>query len=223
MKAEKHRAPGRLKPQDVLLACKLYALGDGEWTFGSLSRSLGLSASAAHGAWQRLRKAGIVAELSDGLKIARRRLFELLAHGAPLTFYAERGPVAHGMLTGFHAEPVKVHGVQTNGAMPLVWAARSPSRSPRKKSKKGPGLGTGTLTFVQGESVEPIYPSAPAAALEDVGLYEMLALFDAVRVGEPKERRTAIEILERKLRLKEEVSVPSPESSPGSRSKEENP
>ena len=43
----------------------------------------------------------------------------------------------------------------------------------------------------------PLYPSAPAAALRNPALYENLALFDALRMGNARERNLAAEIFER--------------------------
>ena len=44
---------------------------------------------------------------------------------------------------------------------------------------------------VRGIGVEPLHPSVPFAAMQDAKLYEMLALFDALRVGRARERGMA--------------------------------
>jgi hypothetical protein len=44
--------------------------------------------------------------------------------------------------------------------------------------------------------IEPLHPSVPFAAMQDAKLYEMLALFDALRVGKARERGMALERLE---------------------------
>ena len=43
--------------------------------------------------------------------------------------------------------------------------------------------------------VEPLHPSVPFAAMQDGKLYELLALFDALRVGKARERNMATERL----------------------------
>ena len=45
----------------------------------------------------------------------------------------------------------------------------------------------------------PLYPSAPAASQRSASLYENLALFDALRVGNARERRLASEAFEARL------------------------
>ena len=45
----------------------------------------------------------------------------------------------------------------------------------------------------------PIYPSAPDAALRSSQLHENLALFDALRIGNARERKLAQQLLEKRL------------------------
>jgi len=49
---------------------------------------------------------------------------------------------------------------------------------------------------MRGVGVEPLHPSVPFAAMQDAKLYEMLALFDAMRVGKAHERGMALERLQ---------------------------
>jgi len=44
--------------------------------------------------------------------------------------------------------------------------------------------------------VEPLHPCVPFAAMQDARLYELLALFDALRVGKARERGMALERLQ---------------------------
>ena len=53
---------------------------------------------------------------------------------------------------------------------------------------------------VRGVSLEPLYRSAPAAALRDPALYELLALIDAMRDGRARERKLAEEELSTRIR-----------------------
>ena len=52
----------------------------------------------------------------------------------------------------------------------------------------------------RGTSFEPLYKQAPKAALRDSGLYELLALVDALRDGRARERKLAEEMLVSRLR-----------------------
>ncbi len=51
------------------------------------------------------------------------------------------------------------------------------------------------------QAVEPLFPSAAKAAQSDNVLYALLALIDAIRLGQPRERKLAIKILEKQLGL----------------------
>jgi hypothetical protein len=44
---------------------------------------------------------------------------------------------------------------------------------------------------VRGVALAPLYPTVPEAARRDSNLYELLALFDAVRAGQAREREIA--------------------------------
>ena len=46
----------------------------------------------------------------------------------------------------------------------------------------------------------PLYPKLPLAAKQDQALYELLALFDALRIGQAREREMARAFLEDRLK-----------------------
>jgi hypothetical protein len=48
-------------------------------------------------------------------------------------------------------------------------------------------------------SIEPIYKTAPDAALQDPELYEFLALIDALQIGTSREQQFAKQYLSSKL------------------------
>ena len=52
---------------------------------------------------------------------------------------------------------------------------------------------------MRGIAFYPLYPSVPEAAGRNPALYELLALFDAVRGGSARERALALELLEARL------------------------
>ena len=52
---------------------------------------------------------------------------------------------------------------------------------------------------VRGTMLLPLYPKLPLAAVADAALYELLALFDALRIGQARERDMARELLEARL------------------------
>jgi hypothetical protein len=165
-----------LKPQDVLVACKLLALGKTEWTFARLAGSLFISASEVHAAARRCREAGMLRLARGKLNIVRKSFFELLTSGVPQIFFATKGAICLGVPTSVHARPLDgkfPHPKET--LVPLVW----------------PHVGG----IVRGESLLPIYPTVPRAIERDDLLYETLALVDVMRTGETEDRRIAANFL----------------------------
>jgi hypothetical protein len=53
--------------------------------------------------------------------------------------------------------------------------------------------------LVRGSALLPLYPKLPLAAAKDPALYELLALFDALRIGQAREREIARKLLEERL------------------------
>jgi len=45
----------------------------------------------------------------------------------------------------------------------------------------------------------PLYEKLPLAAVADAALYELLALFDALRMGQARERELAVKLLDERL------------------------
>ncbi|MES2880172.1 MAG: hypothetical protein V4713_17300 [Pseudomonadota bacterium] len=208
----------QLKPQDFLVALKLVAWGEQRWTYARLAQELGISVSEAHGAVKRGLEAGLllqnrpavpVADAGDaasGLvlqepqgiyRVTRKRvrrapaaqaeavadnpvrphphnLAEFALHGAKYAFPGVRLPLAVGVPTS-HSAPAFA-GVFAPGSTDFVWPHPNGS--------------------VRGVGVEPLHPSVPYAAMQDAKLYEMLALFDALRVGKARERGMALERLQ---------------------------
>ncbi|MBX3628206.1 MAG: hypothetical protein KF892_24560 [Rhizobacter sp.] len=199
-----------LKPQDFLVALKLVALGEQHWTYARLAHELGLSASEAHAAVKRGLASGLLADasvarayaaaraparplvareasasglygsgikpaaearshLDSGAVVNRHNLAEFALHGAKYAFPPERLPVGPGVPTS-HSAPAFA-GVFAPGHEALVW--------PHPQGA------------VRGEGLAPLHPCVPAAALSDPALYELLALFDALRAGRARERGMA--------------------------------
>ncbi len=201
-----------LKPQDFLVALKLLALGEQHWTYARLAHELGLSTSEAHAAVQRGLAAGLLTDssiarayaaprptaplvaresamraaglhatalprkapeerthLDSAAAVNRHNLAEFALHGAKYAFAPQRLPVGPGVPTS-HAAPAFA-GVFVEGHEPLVWP-----------------YAHGT---VRGEGIAPLHPCVPGAALRDAALYELLALFDALRAGRARERSMA--------------------------------
>lgn len=207
----------QLKPQDFLVALKLVAWGDQRWTYARLAQALGLSMSEAHAAVKRGLLAGLLlqnrfSEVSGAdpaavlavqepqgiYRLTRKRvrrprvgadvagladnpvrphahnLAEFALHGAKYAFPGVRLPLSVGVPTS-HSAPAFA-GVFAPGSTDFVWPHPNGS--------------------VRGVGVEPLHPAVPFAAMQDASLYELLALFDALRVGKARERGMAIERLQ---------------------------
>lgn len=163
-----------LLPQDVLVALKL-ALRDEPLSYAQLAHELGLSPSQAHAAVQRAGQAKLLDARTK--KVNRAALAEFLLHGLKYMCPAQPGPVVRGLPTAHSAPPLCE--VFADAAAPVVWP-----------DPEGD---------VRGESIEPLYKSAPAAARRDPDLYASLALLDAIRSGRARERQVASEKLKRMI------------------------
>jgi hypothetical protein len=106
-------------------------------------------------------------------------LEEFLLHGMKYAFPAEHGEVTRGVPTSYAAEPLRSE-ISPSNDLPPVWPWPN-------GDTRGVGL-------------EPLYKSAPMAALRDPVLYEFLALVDALRDGRARERNLAGRDLVKRLR-----------------------
>lgn len=165
-----------LKAQDVLVVLKLLTIGDAPWSYTKLGNSLGLSVGATHNAVAHLRGASLIYARDDEAVVSRRRLFDYLVHGVPASFYAVRGGIARGIPTAFSAPSLVGVTTGVERKVPVVWPLANGKQS--------------------GETIAPIYETAPSAAAKDPRLYEYLALVDALRIGKARERKVAAELLE---------------------------
>lgn len=164
-----------LKPQDIVVLLKLAGQRP-DWTFERVAADLDLSPSAIHRSLDRAKQAG----LYDARRRAVNRvaLLEFLAHGARYVFPALRQGEARGV--------------------PTAWAA-SPLADRLSSSKENVPVWPYAQGKVRGIALEPLHPVVPEAAGRDRQLAEALALFDAIRIGNARERALAVEELSRRL------------------------
>jgi hypothetical protein len=181
--SQRVRGPDSLRPQDVLLATRVFSLGltRSECTYTGLGAALGLSTSTAFEATARCRSAQLLPP--TGWSISQKHLRDLLVVGVPRIFYAIRGGLVHGTATSTSAPPVAgKFKPAAEGTLPVVWCEdEAPDTLPR------------------GEGLEPIYPTVPAAARQDSVVYELLALADVMRIGTAAERTIAAGLIDKRL------------------------
>lgn len=155
-----------LKPQDLVVAIKLTLAREQGPTFEELGSDLRMSSAVVFRAVRRLQQARLVR--TDRTANARAVL-ELLLGGARYVYYAEPGAPTRGVPTAHGAPPLR-DLVVGDGEVP-VWP--DPDGSAR-----GPAL-------------EPLHKGVPGAARADPLLYEVLSLFDGIRIGRARERKIA--------------------------------
>ena len=160
-----------LKGQDIVVLAALMDEGRADEPYAELARRVRISASEAHAAVRRLRESRLV---GSDRRVQRRNAMEFLLHGLRYAFpLRSAGRTVRGMPTSY-AAPVARDAFAVSGAAP-VW-------------QTGDG---GAF----GQAVEPLYPTAPAAATDSPELYDRLAILDMLRGGRLRERQFAEERL----------------------------
>ncbi|PIP84332.1 MAG: hypothetical protein CO113_14820 [Elusimicrobia bacterium CG_4_9_14_3_um_filter_62_55] len=177
------RSLAGIKPQDILVLLKLTLLKEQNWRHKDLVDALGLSQAEISFSLQRCVNSGLLTP--DKKRVIRAAFCGFLIHGLRYVMPARLGPVDRGIPTAHSASPLN-RVIVANENDKYVWPHE---------------FGT-----ARGQTVLPIYPSAVKAAMNDPELHELLALIDALRVGRAREKKLAVEELER--RLKHPVSSP---------------
>lgn len=168
-----------LRPQDLLVLLRLALEKQAAPSYAALASDLCMTASEAHGAIKRAIAAQLAWKDAAGkATVVREALRLFLQHGARYSFPATLGGMSRGVPTGYAAAPLKDLIVAGKDPVP-VWPWKH-----------------GT---VRGLAFHPLYPSVPEAASRNPALGELLALFDAVRGGSPRERALALDLLEQRL------------------------
>lgn len=164
-----------LKPQDLYVLFALLSRGGGSATYQELAEQTGLAISAVHGALKRAVVSRLAMFQDRRPVVLKPQLRDFVLFGAKYAFPPIWGSLTRGVPTGYAAAPL--NQLIESGSEPVpVWPYAEGS--------------------VRGLSLAPLYPSAPQAALKDERLYALLALFDAIRSGQARERDAAQKLLE---------------------------
>jgi len=168
-----------LKPQDVLVLLKWALYPARKWTVRAMAKEVGLSPGETFSCTRRLVQSRLLGETGeDGtLSPLRQNVVEFLVHGLRYSFPPERGGLTRGVPTAHGAPVLRKHFSLARGAQLPVW--------PDAQGK------------VRGEALAPIYDSAVRAAAGDDSMYAALALIDAIRAGNARERELAAVLLEK--------------------------
>jgi hypothetical protein len=176
-----------LKPQDLYVTLKIVAANSVRAPYSQLAAQLIMSPSEVHASVQRAQRASLL----HGAQLKNRPNFsaleEFLVHGLKYAFPPERGGLTRGVPTSYGAEPLR--NMIAQGIEPVpVW--------PYEEGEQ------------RGIAFEPLYKTAPGAALHDPDFYQYLALADALRDGRIRERKIAENELHRRLQEANERSKP---------------
>lgn len=164
----------QMKPQDLVVLAKLITIGDSGFTQVSLAQTLYLSQSEISTSLARSSYAGLLS--NDRKDVNRTLFFDFIKYGLGVVFPQHPGSIIRGTLTAHSAAPLSGDILSEQH---YVW--------PYSKG------------LARGQSIIPLYPTVPQAVLLDERLYEILALFDAVRVGRTREKNLALEYLENRI------------------------
>jgi hypothetical protein len=168
-----------LKPQDVYVVLKIVASRADRAPYSQLAAELVMSPSEVHACVRRAEGSRLLHGPQRKHRPNFAALEEFLVHGLKYVFPPKPGEVTRGVPTSYAAEPLRSMITQGDDLVP-VW--------PYAEGKK------------RGIAFEPLYKTAPIAALRDSTFYEYLALVDALRDGRARERKAAEAELCRRFR-----------------------
>jgi hypothetical protein len=109
-------------------------------------------------------------------KVNTKALLEFIAYGIKYVFPAKESQLSRGIATSI-AAPVLNGKLMSSGDLPPIWS-----------HSKG---------NTKGLAIEPLHPNVFHAIQQDGRLYALLALTDAVRIGRPRERNLALDMMEK--------------------------
>ena len=168
-----------LRPQDVVVLLRLCMGDNASRSYASLADEVVMTASEVHASIKRAVLSHLARKNSDGKpQVLIEPLKQFLLHGLRYCFPVVRGEMTRGVPTAYAAPPLADKIVLGNDPPP-VWP-----------DKEG---------TVRGMTFQPLYPTVPQAASRNPEFYELLALTDAVRGGNARERALAMKEIERRI------------------------
>lgn len=156
---------------------------DQTYSVRNLEHETGISKSQVSASLKRCFDVGLAKrDRKSGLPRANTKaLFEFLVYGIRYVFPAKAGELTRGIGTSF-AAPVLEDKLMSGGELVPVW--------PDAKGNR------------KGLSVTPLYQSVPYAVRRDPELYALMALVDAIRLGNPREANLAADMLKSHMDVK---------------------
>jgi hypothetical protein len=163
-----------MRPQDIVILLKISAKKDTSWLMKDLALELSISPSEVSEALNRCVYAGLIA--NDKQKIMKSALLDFLKYGLKYTYPQKPGGIVRGMPTAHGTKPLN-ELIQSNDI--YVWSYA-----------KGEA---------KGMSIQPLIATLPEACEKDAQFYELIALTDALRIGNTREQEIAYQELKKRL------------------------
>lgn len=164
----------QMKSQDIVVLAKLISIDEPSCTQSVLAELLYMSQSEISSSISRSLYAGLI--INKNREVNRKLFFDFIKYGLAVVFPQHPGAIVRGTVTAHSAPPLDMEIVSEEK---YVW--------PYAKGR------------ARGQSIAPLYPTVPKAAILDDYLFELLALMDAVRVGRAREKNRALELLEQRI------------------------
>ncbi|WP_445730699.1 hypothetical protein [Mariniflexile sp.] len=161
-----------MRPHDIVILLKIVVKGDQDWLMKDIANELFISNSEVSESLNRSALAGLIA--NDKKRIMKQALVEFITSGLKYVYPQQPSGLVRGIATAHSASPLS-EMIQSDEL--YVW--------PYAEGNK------------RGFSIEPLHPNVPKAALKDPVLHELLALADAIRLGNAREQKLATVELEK--------------------------
>jgi len=155
-----------LGPTDLYVCLYLSTSGTGKPRFERVAEDLGIGIGTAHRSVGRLMASGLVL---PSRTVQRRALLDVVLHAVRHVYYVEPGGLTRGVPTADAAAPLA--SLLTPSDPPPVWPD--------------------PLGDTRGTAIKPLHESVPRAAKRDPELHALLALVDALRIGQARVRSLA--------------------------------
>jgi hypothetical protein len=168
-----------LKPLDLAVLLMLVILRkEPKYTYAALAKLLLLSQFEVHASVQRLIAARLLVDAGEYFRPVMEAVRQYVLFGASYCYPALRGEPTIGFATAYGVPPLS-EKVLFSQEMPPVW--------PHPEGDQ------------RGFALMSLYENLPLAAKACPPLYELLALFDALRMGQAREREIAVQLLNERL------------------------
>lgn len=167
-----------LKQKGIIKLSELQAYRESLYTVRGLEKTTGISKTQIADSIKRCTDIGLAKkDRKYGVpRTNKKSLLEFIIYGIKYVFPARMGELTRGIATSFSA-PMLNDKLFSSGELIPVWPDE------RAKSK--------------GLKVMPLFHTVPYAIQQDSNLYVMLALVDAIRLGNPREAGLAARMLEK--------------------------